>query len=185
MMWGTAKDISAWDCNEEPNVPLEQADRGQLFQIDYVCVSGHDRKTGKNLVHAAEAVNGKRFWRSDNFPVLLKPVPSMNYKYCSTCNTNGGWKWESESSRRLFCNDVMTAVIFDGCSRTVGNYNDGQLGALERVMCDSAQLHAHSSTHSGNSEMSRAPPALVEARRLPKAAVTKSEKNAVRKIEKK
>ena len=81
MMWGTTKDISAWDCNDEPTVPLEEVDRGKLFQIDSVCVSGHDMKTGKNLVHAAaEAVNGKRFWRSDHFPIFLKPVPLMKYR---------------------------------------------------------------------------------------------------------
>ena len=79
----------------------------------------------------------------------------------------------------------MTAMKFDGCSRTMGVYNDGQLGELERVMCDSAQLHAHSSTHSRCSEMSRAPPALLEARRLSKAAVSKSEKTSARKLERK
>ena len=61
MMWGIAKDISAEACNEELKVPLEEVDGGKVVQIDYVCVSGHDRKTGKPLVHAAaEAVNGKR-----------------------------------------------------------------------------------------------------------------------------
>ena len=86
------------------------------------------------------------------------------------------------NSRKLFCNDVMTAMNFDSCSRTMGNYNDGQLGELARAMCDSAPLNAHSSTHSRYSDMSRAPPALVEARRLSKPAVTKFENTSARNI---
>ena len=114
MMWGIAKDISAEDCNEELKVPLEKVDGGKVFQIDYVCVSGHVRKTGKPFLHtAAEAVNCKRFWRSDHFRVLLKPVPLMKYKVCSNRRKNGAWKCESEGSRKLFCNDVMTAMKFD------------------------------------------------------------------------
>ena len=85
----------------------------------------------------------------------------------------------------MFCNDVVTAMNFDGCSRTMGVCNDGQLGELERVMCNSAQLHAHSSLHSRCSEMSGVLPALVEARRLSKAAVAKFEKISAKKIERK
>ena len=117
--------------------------------------------------------------------MLRKPMPLINYKCCNKRNKNGGWKWESEISRKLFCNDVMTAMNFDGCSRTMGVYNDGQLGELDRVMCNSAQLHAHSSIHSRCSEMSRVLPALVEVRRLSKAAAAKFENTSAKKIERK
>ena len=84
----------------------------------------------------------KPCWRSDHFPVLLKPIALMKYKCCSKRNTDGGWKWENDNSRTLFCNEVMAAMTFEGSSHTMGFHNDGQLFSLESVMCDAAQLHA-------------------------------------------
>ena len=81
MMRGSAKDISAWDCNEDPKCPLELVGSGNVFQIDSVRVSVlHDMKTGKHIVHAAEAVNCQRVWRSDHFRVLVKPIELQKYK---------------------------------------------------------------------------------------------------------
>ena len=72
-------------------------------------------KTGKTLVYAAEAVKSKRCWRSDHFLVFLKPISLCKYRCGSKRDTNGGWKWEGQNSKKLFCNEVMTAMNFDGC----------------------------------------------------------------------
>ena len=80
------------------------------FQIDYICVSSNETKTGKHIRSDAMVCNEKRVWRSDHSPVVLDFVEAKSFKTTWHRRSNGGWRWESAGAEEAFCDDVMTEI---------------------------------------------------------------------------